>query len=217
MAVTGCGFGLGFGLAGSILRISTAPAAGASLITGLPRSANSAPNEGAGLVTVATAAGVGVAVAGSRARSKPGVDTPADAGPAAETAGCATNAICGRGTAAGAVAAGAVTSQAITGATEAVVVAIVAAVRAAGVLTAGSSAGTLPSMISATLGTAASRGSENCVSPVCGASRVGIGSGGSRLLRGNDPEHEALEAEAAAHFGSEAALFFASQQRSASS
>lgn len=38
---------------------------------------------------------------------------------------------------------------------------------------------------------------------------VGIGSGGSRLLRGNDPEHEALEAEAAAHFGAEAALFFA--------
>ena len=38
---------------------------------------------------------------------------------------------------------------------------------------------------------------------------VGIGSGGSRLLRGNDPEHEALEAEAAAYFGSEAALFFA--------
>ena len=38
---------------------------------------------------------------------------------------------------------------------------------------------------------------------------VPIGSGGSRLLRGNHPEHEALEAEAAAHFGSEAALFFA--------
>lgn len=38
---------------------------------------------------------------------------------------------------------------------------------------------------------------------------VAVGSGGSRLLRGNDPEHEALEAEAAAHFGSEAALFFA--------
>ena len=37
---------------------------------------------------------------------------------------------------------------------------------------------------------------------------VAIGSGGSRLLRGNDPEHEALEAEAAAFFGSEAALFF---------
>ncbi len=30
---------------------------------------------------------------------------------------------------------------------------------------------------------------------------VAIGAGGSRLLRGNDPEHEALEAEAAAFFG----------------
>ncbi|MFA6122568.1 8-amino-7-oxononanoate synthase [Sphingomonas sp.] len=39
---------------------------------------------------------------------------------------------------------------------------------------------------------------------------VAIGSGGSRLLRGNDPEHEALEAEAAAFFGSEAALSFSS-------
>lgn len=38
---------------------------------------------------------------------------------------------------------------------------------------------------------------------------VAVGSGGSRLLRGNDPEHEALEAEAAAFFGSESALFFA--------
>ncbi|KRB86946.1 8-amino-7-oxononanoate synthase [Sphingomonas sp. Root710] len=37
---------------------------------------------------------------------------------------------------------------------------------------------------------------------------VAIGAGGSRLLRGNDPEHEALEAEAAAYFGTEAALFF---------
>lgn len=37
---------------------------------------------------------------------------------------------------------------------------------------------------------------------------VPLGSGGSRLLRGNDPEHEALEAEAAAFFGSESALFF---------
>lgn len=37
---------------------------------------------------------------------------------------------------------------------------------------------------------------------------VGVGSGGSRLLRGNDPEHEALEAEAAQFFGAEAALFF---------
>ena len=39
---------------------------------------------------------------------------------------------------------------------------------------------------------------------------VAIGSGGSRLLRGNDLEHEALEAEAAAFFGSETALFFSS-------
>lgn len=36
---------------------------------------------------------------------------------------------------------------------------------------------------------------------------VAVGSGGSRLLRGNDPEHEALEAEAAAFFGCEAALY----------
>lgn len=39
---------------------------------------------------------------------------------------------------------------------------------------------------------------------------VAIGAGGSRLLRGNDPEHEALEEEAAAFFGSEAALWFSS-------
>ena len=37
---------------------------------------------------------------------------------------------------------------------------------------------------------------------------VAIGSGGSRLLRGNDPEHEALEAEAAQFFRAETALFF---------
>lgn len=36
---------------------------------------------------------------------------------------------------------------------------------------------------------------------------VPLGSGGSRLLRGNHPEHEALEQEAAAFFGAEAALF----------
>ena len=34
------------------------------------------------------------------------------------------------------------------------------------------------------------------------------GSGGSRLLRGNHPEHEALETHAARHYGSETALFF---------
>ena len=39
---------------------------------------------------------------------------------------------------------------------------------------------------------------------------VPVGSGGSRLLRGNQPEHEALEAEAAAHFGAASALFFSS-------
>lgn len=36
---------------------------------------------------------------------------------------------------------------------------------------------------------------------------VPLGSGGSRLLRGNHPEHEALEADAMAFFGTEAALF----------
>ena len=39
---------------------------------------------------------------------------------------------------------------------------------------------------------------------------VPVGSGGSRLLRGNAPEHETLEAEATRFFGTEAALFFAS-------
>ena len=39
---------------------------------------------------------------------------------------------------------------------------------------------------------------------------VAIGSGGSRLLRGNDPEHEALETEAVAFFGCERALWFSS-------
>ena len=39
---------------------------------------------------------------------------------------------------------------------------------------------------------------------------VPVGSGGSRLLRGNHEEHEALEAEAAAFFGAGAALFFSS-------
>ncbi len=37
---------------------------------------------------------------------------------------------------------------------------------------------------------------------------VAVGAGGSRLLRGNHPEHEALEEEAAAFFGSETALYF---------
>lgn len=37
---------------------------------------------------------------------------------------------------------------------------------------------------------------------------VSVGSGGSRLLRGNSREHEALEAEAAQFFSTEATLFF---------
>ena len=37
---------------------------------------------------------------------------------------------------------------------------------------------------------------------------VPVGAGGSRLLRGNHPEHEALEEEAAAFFCSETALYF---------
>ena len=39
---------------------------------------------------------------------------------------------------------------------------------------------------------------------------VPVGSGGSRLLRGNSEEHEALEAEAARFFAVEAALYFSS-------
>lgn len=38
---------------------------------------------------------------------------------------------------------------------------------------------------------------------------VALGSGGSRLLRGNAPEHEALEDFAAAHYGFERTLYFA--------
>lgn len=37
---------------------------------------------------------------------------------------------------------------------------------------------------------------------------IPAGSGGSRLLRGNHEEHEALEAHASRHYGSDAALFF---------
>lgn len=40
------------------------------------------------------------------------------------------------------------------------------------------------------------------------AEGVPVGSGGSRLLRGNHAEHEALEAAAARHYRSEAALYF---------
>jgi 8-amino-7-oxononanoate synthase len=37
---------------------------------------------------------------------------------------------------------------------------------------------------------------------------VALGAGASRLLRGNDPEHEALEKEATTFFGAQKALFF---------
>lgn len=49
-------------------------------------------------------------------------------------------------------------------------------------------------------------------SALTGALEQGIptGSGGSRLLRGNHPEHEALEADAARFFNAERALFFGS-------
>jgi 8-amino-7-oxononanoate synthase len=39
---------------------------------------------------------------------------------------------------------------------------------------------------------------------------VPVGAGGSRLLRGNHPEHEALEQAAAAYFAAESALYFGS-------
>ena len=40
---------------------------------------------------------------------------------------------------------------------------------------------------------------------------VPVGAGGSRLLRGNHPEHEALEEEAARFFGAESALYFSAR------
>ncbi|WP_417595520.1 8-amino-7-oxononanoate synthase [Parasphingorhabdus sp.] len=42
------------------------------------------------------------------------------------------------------------------------------------------------------------------------ANGIAHGSGGSRLLGGNHPEHETLEAFAASHYGAEASLFFGS-------
>lgn len=57
------------------------------------------------------------------------------------------------------------------------------------------------------LGLAASRELAKAAADAL-ARGVPLGAGGSRLLRGNHPEHEALETEAAAFFGSEAALYF---------
>jgi 8-amino-7-oxononanoate synthase len=49
---------------------------------------------------------------------------------------------------------------------------------------------------------------EAAIDAVC--KRVPVGAGGSRLLRGNHPEHEALEEAAAAYFGADSALYFGS-------
>ncbi|MGX5829281.1 8-amino-7-oxononanoate synthase [Mesorhizobium sp. 43Arga] len=53
-------------------------------------------------------------------------------------------------------------------------------------------------------------GSKRMVQAITAALAAGtpVGATGSRLLRGNDPEHEALEAKAADFFGAERALFF---------
>jgi 8-amino-7-oxononanoate synthase len=59
------------------------------------------------------------------------------------------------------------------------------------------------------LGLAASARMSNALSTAL-ARGTAIGAGGSRLLRGNHPEHEELEAAAAAFFHAERTLFFSS-------
>ncbi|MER8417647.1 8-amino-7-oxononanoate synthase [Mesorhizobium sp. M1329] len=59
------------------------------------------------------------------------------------------------------------------------------------------------------LGLAASRRLGDAVAAAI-AQGTPVGATGSRLLRGNAPEHEAVEAEAAVFFGAERALFFGS-------
>jgi 8-amino-7-oxononanoate synthase len=55
-------------------------------------------------------------------------------------------------------------------------------------------------------------GSERLAAAIASAVQRGVpaGAGGSRLLRGNHPEHEALEAEAATFFAAERVLYFGS-------
>lgn len=55
-------------------------------------------------------------------------------------------------------------------------------------------------------------GSARLAKAIASALQRGVptGAGGSRLLRGNHPEHEALEAEAASFFGAERVLYFGS-------
>jgi 8-amino-7-oxononanoate synthase len=57
------------------------------------------------------------------------------------------------------------------------------------------------------LGLAGNAGLRDAIADAL-ARGVPAGAGGSRLLRGNHPEHEALEEEAAAFFGGESALYF---------
>jgi 8-amino-7-oxononanoate synthase len=57
------------------------------------------------------------------------------------------------------------------------------------------------------LGLAGSKRMADAVATALG-NGTPVGATGSRLLRGNDPEHEALEEKAAAFFGAERALFF---------
>jgi 8-amino-7-oxononanoate synthase len=57
------------------------------------------------------------------------------------------------------------------------------------------------------IGIAGSKRLANAVATAL-ANDTPVGATGSRLLRGNAPEHEALEAEAATFFGAERALFF---------
>nr|NUR37476.1 8-amino-7-oxononanoate synthase [Sphingomonas sp.] len=59
------------------------------------------------------------------------------------------------------------------------------------------------------LGLAGSSALEGAITAALSRS-VPIGAGGSRLLRGNHPEHQLLEEEAAQFFGSESSLFFSS-------
>lgn len=56
------------------------------------------------------------------------------------------------------------------------------------------------------LGLGASQDLRTAISQAL-ARGVPVGAGGSRLLRGNDPEHEALEADAAYFFGANSALY----------
>ncbi|AJD45506.1 8-amino-7-oxononanoate synthase (plasmid) [Rhizobium gallicum bv. gallicum R602sp] len=59
------------------------------------------------------------------------------------------------------------------------------------------------------LGLAQSERLKNAIAEAIGRG-VAVGAGGSRLLRGNHPEHEALEEQAATYFGTERVVYFGS-------